>query len=287
MSEPKEVIEAIESTTADKIVKELVSKKKQESQLQQPGSTNPNPKKIEAECRKQIKLFIKTGVQHVDNGSSKISDTAYIAFVYDGIASQLNPGNNKNNILVKNVMNNLIDYTASSAVGRWMENNVKEESMPAASKRRDLLIDQMTRLNTKPVLDPFFERIISTFWPEADSAPYKRPQPKTISKKTIIKTTLYPTLPTIHLNPDDNVENGDKANNHTYGSKIMTLSEKVNGDQSDYDTLGVEMFINTLMTTGSNLSFVPVDLEFKEEYIVDETLSNVANIPQEDDDDDE
>jgi hypothetical protein len=284
MSEPKEVIEAIESTTADKIVKELVSKKKQESQLQQPGSTNPNPKKIEAECRKQIKLFIKTGVQHVDNGSSKISDTAYIAFVYDGIASQLNPGNNKNNILVKNVMNNLIDYTASSAVGRWMENNVKEESMPAASKRRDLLIDQMTRLNTKPVLDPFFERFISTFWPEADSIPYKRPPPKTIRKDTIIKTTLYPTLPTIRLNPGDNTEDTDgEKDNHTYGSKIMTLTEKVKGDQTDYDILGVEMFLNTLMTTGSNLSFVPVDLKMEEKYHIEEELSNVANIPEDDD----
>ena len=283
MSQQSETIEALKKATESKVA-DVLSSPEKGMPSQVPSPKKINIKKLEAECRKKIRLFIKSGHE---NGEK--SDTEYIHNIYDEIASQFTPGNNKNDTLVKSFMNNQIDYTASAPLGKWIEENVKKESLPDAKIRRKLLIDQFTRLNTKPILDPFLERIISTFWPEADSVPYKRAQPKTISKETIIKTTLYPTLPTIHLNPDDNIENtnGDKANNYTYGSKIMTLTEKVNGDQSDYDTLGVEMFINTLMTTGSNLSFKPVDLKMEEEYKVDEKLSNVANIPQEDDDDDD
>ena len=69
--QPKEVIEAIKSTTANKIVKELISKENKESPSSQTTSIKPNIKKIEAECRKQIKLFVKTGFQYVDKGSEK------------------------------------------------------------------------------------------------------------------------------------------------------------------------------------------------------------------------
>jgi len=170
-------------------------------------------------------------------------------------------------IILKQAVNNFIDYTASNHFGTLIKNkNLDEKNLESALFRRELLIDQFTRLNTKPNVDPLIERLVTTFWPEADAIKYKRPQPKIISKETLIETRLYPTIPLFN-------NKANQEGNKTYGSKIMTLTEKVNGDQSDYDTLGVEMFLNTLMTTGSNISFKP-EIAYHESYLIDEKIDN-------------
>lgn len=221
---------------------------------------------VETDFRKDIKDFVGGNLQNEPEIIQLIHE------MYDRLAKHKEiKGDRK---LLKKVVNNLIDYTASAFLGSYFETN------PTALIRRNLLIDQFTRLNTKPNVDPFLERIISTFWPEADAIPYKRPQTEIISKETLIETKLFPTLPTIKMYPNDNDNTEEDKKNKTYGSKIMTLTEKVNGDQSDYDTLGVEMFLNTLMTTGSNVGFVP-EVAYSEKYKFDERIDNSAYIYKE------
>ena len=231
---------------------------------------------VETAFRDKIKNFVESG----DNNNNPEEQMKFIHAMYDELAEHNEiKGNRK---LLKNVVNNLIDYTTSVYFGRHIENNMDEEKWPDALVRRDLVIDQFTRLNTKPNVDPILERIITTFWPEANAINYKRPPAEIISKETLIETRLYPTLPNVMLKVDkkDTGTNDTTKDNTSYGSKIMTLTEKVNGDQSDYDALGVEMFINTLLTTGSNVAFVP-EIAFSESYKIEENLDNSAYVTKE------
>lgn len=229
---------------------------------------------VENEFREKINVFV---LQKGFNGTdTQEEELKIIHKIYDDLAAHKKIIGNKR--FKKNVANNLIDYAASVYFGRMIESELEEQYRPKAFERRDLFIDQFTRLNTKPNVDPFLERVISTFWPEADAINYKRPPTEIITKKTLIETKLYPTLPTVMLEADTN-PSGDTPN-QTYGRKIMTVTEKVDGDQSDYDALGVEMFLNTLLTTGSNVSVVPKEA-YGEEYEVLEKVDNSAYISKE------
>ena len=225
---------------------------------------------VENEFREKINVFVLQ--KEFNDTDTQEEELKIIHKIYDDLAAI---GNNR---LKKNVANNLIDYAASVYFGRMIESELKEQYRPKAFERRDLFIDQFTRLNTKPNVDPFLERVISTFWPEADAINYKRPPSGIITKKTLIETKLYPTPPTVMLEADTN-PSGDKPN-QTYGRKIMTVTEKVDGDQSDYDALGVEMFLNTLLTTGSNVSVIP-EAVYGEEYKLLEKVDNSAYISKE------
>jgi len=220
---------------------------------------------VETDFRDRIRDFVET------DESDAETQMIIIHEMYDDLASSTEMKGNRK--LLKNVVNNLIDFTESVYLRKSVENKLEKEKWPDAFLRRNQLIDQFTRLNTKPNVDPFLERVISTFWPEADATKYKRPKPEIISKETLIETRLYPTLPTVKFGADKDENTDVEKDNKTYGSKIMTLTEKVHGDQSDYDALGVEMFLNTLLTTGSNVSFVP-PIAYTESYLIEEKLDN-------------
>jgi hypothetical protein len=228
---------------------------------------------VEKRFRESINKFVQNTTDN-DNIEKMIKE---IHAMYDDLA--LEPELKRDRALLKNMVDNLIEYTDSVTFGRWIEQNVVGEKQRLdALTRRDLLIDQFTRLNTKPILDPILERVVTTFWPEASSKRYAKPTPKTIKHETIIKTKLYPSVPTVMIDKT----NKGADNNKTYGSKIMTLTEKVDGDQSDYDTLGVELFLNALMVTGSNINFDP-KAAYEEEVKYDEELDNSQFVATDDD----
>lgn len=225
-------------------------------------------KRIDTDFKDKLNAFVVSKSNMATEKQMKM-----VHEMYDQLAEKIKGESD----VLKNLVNNIIDYASSKYYSRFIEHNVEQEDLSDAFARRNLLIDQFTRLNTIPNVDPFLERIISTFWPKANTVKYKRPPTKIINKETLIETKFYPTISSTSLKVDKKNEAHDKK---TYGRKIMSINEKVNGDQSDYDTLGVEMFLNTLLSTGSNVSNVPPEA-YKETYLIEEKLDNSAYVSKE------
>ena len=221
---------------------------------------------VEKTFRGKIKEFVMS-----DQDDDYKAHLKTIHKIYDELVAEIDKIKEKPPLL-KNIVDNLLEYTESIYFSRLIEDNFpgesKKDNLQKALIRRDLLIDQFTRLNTKPIFDPLLERIVTTFWPEASSKRYSKPTPKTIKHNTILKTGLFANV------------TSDQTANETYGSKRMTLIEKTDGDRSDYDTLGVEMFLNALMTTGSNIGFNP-KAAYEEKVEYEENLDNSLFVTEE------
>jgi hypothetical protein len=164
------------------------------------------------------------------------------------ITTNNNDSTQKIKLNVKNIINNLIEYAESS-----------EFKKKAASKntnnwdaRRMQIVDQFTRLNTTPYIDPYLDRIVSTFWPEFDAINYiyKPPDTNIVKRTTRYVSDFYDNEPIYDKNNKDK-----KKEPGTYSHREIRQYDDYHGDKMQIDAFGVEEAINALIHTGSNLGW--------------------------------
>ena len=177
----------------------------------------------------------------------------------------------------KNIINNLIEYAESVFFIKSVTANVTNpETKKSRNSRREMFIDRFTRFNTKPYLDPYLDRIISTFWPEFDSIQFKPSQKNILQKTRKYVSDFYDNTPVY-----DKTQENNEQKPGTYSHRVMRQYDDYNGDSAMLtDAFGVEETINMLMHTGSNLSWAEnrqptytEEYEQKEKYDVSKMIA--------------
>lgn len=195
------------------------------------------------EIDKNFKDWIRTYVKN-DNSDQKDIITKYTELV----ASIETESNDRVKLNLKNIINNLIEYAESAVFKKLIKEDTKIKDGKQETRRLQI-IDQFTRLNTTPYVDPYLDRIITTFWPEFDAINYKPPQTNILKKTTKYVSDFYDNDP-VH-----DPKSGAEETPGTYSHREMRQYDDYNGDKMVSDAFGVEETLNMLMHTGSNLSW--------------------------------
>jgi len=111
-------------------------------------------------------------------------------------------------------------------------------------KRAKQVIQTLTKLNTTPFIDPVLGRFVDIFFPDVVLSSTEGPAQKIYNKTTEFKLSMYP-----------NPVFGPSGEQPKYGQSFLTRSEKFDNpfDQALDDIFGIELFMQTLMNTGSNI----------------------------------
>ncbi len=247
------------------------------------GETKTDTDRIRGSYAEHIESFFRDKILTLVTIDSSTTLEYNILKLYEEFVAALKKTNdllkNKNmmELNTKNIINNLIEYAESVNFINSVIKDVKDPTIKKSrNSRREMFIDRFTRFNTKPYLDPYLDRIISTFWPEFDSIQFKPSQKNILQKTRKYVSDFYDNTPIY-----DKTQENNEQKPGTYSHRVMRQYDDYNGDSAMLtDAFGVEETINMLMHTGSNLSWAEnrqptytEEYEQKEKYDVSKMIA--------------
>jgi hypothetical protein len=135
------------------------------------------------------------------------------------------------------------NYERTNMIIDALENKVITDN--SKKERTKTVIKILTKLNTTPFIDPGLGRFVDIFFPDITMPSSEDSAQKTYNKTTEFKLNMYQNP---HFDSTKDISN-------SYGQSFLTRSEKFDNpfDQVFDDIFGIELFMQTLMNTGSNI----------------------------------
>ena len=158
---------------------------------------------------------------------------------------------NKSQLNEKVIADRLVRFIVSEDFENYAKITDANVNIPKLEKKRRLVAELLTKLNTSLFIDPHISSLVNLFWPDVGNQQKSQNPSKVIKKTTTFQSRFYPT---VYLKEKDKDGNEIKKPK-TYSHNTMTQTQEIDKDALVLDYTGVESLFNILLNTGDNLDW--------------------------------